>query len=95
MSEKLTSAEKKLIRELVIHEHHLQRFVSELDSEIAELKTKVELLLNVIYKLARHLNNTDDLSLTSWGVTGVELLTEVRSIDPVRYDSEVRRKLQG
>lgn len=45
----------------------------------------------LLYKLARHLRNPDDLPLVTWGVAGIELLAEIRELDPKRYDNEVTK----
>ena len=49
--------------------------------------TKEELL----YRLARHLRNTDDMPLLSWGVVGADLLADLRQLDPAKYDRLVKR----
>lgn len=41
-------------------------------------------------RLARHIRNTDDLPLCTWGTKGVDLLNEVRQMDPATYDSYVK-----
>ena len=41
---------------------------------------------DIAYRLARHLLNPGNLPPTRWGVLGCNLLSDLRSIDPERYD---------
>jgi hypothetical protein len=45
---------------------------------------------DLLYKLARHIRNTDKVNPFKWGVQAMELLGEVREIQPARYDTEVK-----
>ena len=46
--------------------------------------------VDLLYKLARHLRNTDAVPITKWAVHGMDLLAELREFDPVLYDSLVK-----
>lgn len=41
--------------------------------------------LGLLYRLARHIRNTDDMPPIPWGVAGVRLLAELQALDPARY----------
>lgn len=45
---------------------------------------------DLLYKLARHIRNTDEIHPATWGAQGLNLLAELREIDPERYDKEVK-----
>lgn len=45
---------------------------------------------DLLYKLARHIRNTDEIHPATWGAQGLELLAELRGIDPEKYDKEVK-----
>lgn len=40
---------------------------------------------DLLYRLARHLLNPDDLPLQKWAVNGATLLSELERADPERY----------
>lgn len=46
---------------------------------------------DLLYKLARHIRNTDETPVTLWGVQGLDLLAQLREVDPERYDKEVKQ----
>lgn len=45
---------------------------------------------DLLYKLARHIRNTDEIHPATWGAQGLDLLAQLREIDPERYDKEVK-----
>ncbi|MDB5294953.1 MAG: hypothetical protein JWO31_936 [Phycisphaerales bacterium] len=49
----------------------------------------------IAYKLGRHVRNTDRMPATTWGVKGIDLLVELRAMDPSRYSREVRTGRQA
>jgi hypothetical protein len=44
----------------------------------------------LLFRLARHIRNTNKLPPVQYGVRGVELLVEVQEFNPERYDKEVK-----
>jgi hypothetical protein len=44
-----------------------------------------EQLAQLCYRLARHLLNPDKIRLTTWARIGLEMLAELRDIDPAKY----------
>jgi hypothetical protein len=44
-----------------------------------------EQLAGLCYRLARHILNPDKIPLTTWGRIGLEMLAELRDIDPAKY----------
>jgi hypothetical protein len=59
------------------------------EQQVQVLRAEAEQLRRSLYKLARHIRNTDTMPVLSWGVKSGQLLNEVRSINPRRYDREV------
>src|SRR5689334_13147928 len=53
---------------------------------VLELEAKVDLL----YRMARHIRNTDEMAAIQWGVKGMDLLAALRELDHERYDAEVK-----
>lgn len=53
---------------------------------VLELERQVDLL----YRMARHIRNTDEISLIKWGIEGMDLLAELRELDQERYDAEIK-----
>ena len=47
-----------------------------------------ELLL--LYRMARHIRNTEDLPAVKWGIQALYLLSTLRKLDPEKYDKEVK-----
>lgn len=45
---------------------------------------------DLLYRFARHVRNTDEIAPPAWGVGGLNLLAELRELNPDRYDREVR-----
>lgn len=45
---------------------------------------------DLLYRFGRHVRNTDEIPPLKWGVQGMDLLTELRAIDPSRYDAEIK-----
>jgi len=56
-------------------------------AKFVELLGTAEALL---YKMARHIRNTDEVAVTAWGVQGLDLLAELQELNPEKYDAEVR-----
>lgn len=44
-------------------------------------------MISLLYKMARHVINVDELSPRDWGIKGVKLLEELRELDPDTYDA--------
>lgn len=44
----------------------------------------------VMFELARHIRNTDELPIERWAVKSMKLLEKVQAIDPARYDEQVK-----
>lgn len=44
----------------------------------------------LMYRLARHVRNTDEMPITQWGARSMDLLADVLALDPDAYDFEVR-----
>lgn len=42
------------------------------------------------YRMARHIRNTDEVPVARWGVDGMNLLAELRDLNPEQYDAEVK-----
>ena len=47
--------------------------------------TKEEQLIQLTYRLGRHLLNPDNIELTCWSVMAGNLLIELHDIDPDKY----------
>ena len=45
---------------------------------------------DLLYRLARHLLNPDDIPLHKWAVKGASLLSELERIDPERYKKAMK-----
>lgn len=43
----------------------------------------------IMFKLARHVRNTDELPVVKWGIRGIDLLIEARDHNKQLYDSRV------
>jgi len=52
---------------------------------------KVQVSESLLFRLARHVRNTDDDSPIGWGAQGIKLLIEVQALEPERYEREVKR----
>jgi hypothetical protein len=46
---------------------------------------------DILYRLARHIRNTDSMPAIEWGGKGMELLAELRELDPTMYDRLVKK----
>ncbi len=59
---------------------------------VLELSRKKQYRINeyFVYRLARLLRNTDGWHPERWGLRSMDLLTELREIDPDKYDERVR-----
>jgi hypothetical protein len=47
---------------------------------------------SLLYRLARHIRNSDETPVIAWGFKGIELLEELHSLDPDRYEREVKAR---
>jgi len=47
-------------------------------------------LLGMLYRMARHVRNTDATPPLKWAVEGCNLLGELQTMDPQRYEREVK-----
>lgn len=45
----------------------------------------------LMYRLARHIRNTEEMPATQWGVRAMDLLADVLALDPEAYEVEVRQ----
>jgi hypothetical protein len=45
---------------------------------------------NIAFRLGRHLRNPDQIGIHDWGAGAMDLLAELREMDPERYDREVK-----
>jgi len=55
-----------------------------------EAANAIEELQTMIYRLSRHIRNTDTKPAVAWGMQAVNLLVEVREMDEERYEREVK-----
>lgn len=55
-----------------------------------EYVLELERLVDLLYRMARHVRNTEEMSAIAWGVKGMDLLAELRDLDAERYDLEVK-----
>lgn len=46
---------------------------------------------DLLYRMARHLRNTDEMPLIKWGAASMNLLAELKQRDPDRYYKEVKK----
>lgn len=44
----------------------------------------------LLYRMARHIRNTDKVEPVKWGLDAMDLLGELRAKDPKRYEREVK-----
>lgn len=44
----------------------------------------------LMWSLAKHVRNTDELPLVRWGIRGIDLLECVRDYSPERYEQNVK-----
>lgn len=44
--------------------------------------------LDLLYRLAGHVRNDEEIPPVTWGLAGMRLLEEVRLLDPARYERE-------
>jgi len=49
----------------------------------------------LLYAMASHILNEDNLPPTQWGLAGIQLLIQLQDIDPVEYQRMVKGKRQG
>lgn len=47
--------------------------------------------LSLLYRLARHLYNPDDIPVHKWAVKGAHLLSQLEEIDPERYKEAMKK----
>lgn len=45
---------------------------------------------DLLYRMARHIRQTDELNPFTWASKGIELLNELRNLDPDKYDRLVK-----
>jgi hypothetical protein len=55
-----------------------------------EARKTEEQLGRLCYRLARHLLNPDKIRLTTWARIGLEIMAELRDLDPAKYDEMVK-----
>lgn len=53
---------------------------------------KQEAKLSLLYRMARHMRGTDKMEPVQWGLRAIDLLIELREIDPDTYEREVRKQ---
>ena len=51
---------------------------------------KHEKMSDLLYRFAKHIKNKDNLPVLEWGVKGIDLLVELRDIDPEAYNKNVK-----
>lgn len=47
-------------------------------------------LVSLLYRMATHIRNTDAVPPVTWGVKGIELLEELKALDPEKYEREIK-----
>lgn len=65
-------------------------YTVELEERIERLEALIAQSDSLLYRLARHVRNTDEIPPTKWAVQGLDLLAELRAINPARYDQSVK-----
>lgn len=61
-------------------------------NEIEKLQEDFYETEDLLYRIARHMLNLDDLPLHKWGVKGAYLLSELERKDPDRYRKTVENQ---
>lgn len=56
-----------------------------------DFQAQLEKTERLLYKLANHVRNGDKTPAVKWGVQAMDLLAELRELDPKSYDERVKR----
>jgi hypothetical protein len=59
------------------------------EKNLLEYKSKRNRQIEILFKMARLMRNTDGLFPSSWGSQAGSLLNQLRALDQERYDAEV------
>lgn len=63
-------------------------------AQIDEIDESRKMIESLLYSLAKHIANQENLAPLKWAVQAGDLLFKVRKINPLRYDREVKELQQ-
>lgn len=60
------------------------------ECERCQLIERLRQAERLMWALAKHVRNTDELPVVKWGIRGIDLLENVRDYNPDRYEHNVK-----
>ena len=51
-----------------------------------------ELKSDLLYRMARHIKNSNNINPLEWGIKGIDLLVELKKIDEIAYNKKVKNQ---